>query len=142
MRIVDRKTLASMPNGTVFCGYMPDMLDGDFEVITGHNDKYDGKENRVGFHSTLPLTPFIVHEDSSAVETERVSNWATVDTCDYDYDEDQLFAVFSKTETRAMITVLQYALSDCGFPIDKFMDTYFYKDIEIDEKDLDDWLDE
>lgn len=24
MRIVDRKTLAAMPNGTVFCGYTPD----------------------------------------------------------------------------------------------------------------------
>ena len=141
MRIVDRKTLAGMPNGTVFCGYTPDTLDGEFEIITGHNEKYDGKDNRVGFNGTLPLTPFIDHENSCDVGTERITNWSTVDTCDYDYDEDQLFAVFSKTEIRAMITVLQYALSDCGFSIGKFMDTYFYKDIEIDEKDLDDWLD-
>lgn len=55
MRIVDRKTLAAMPNGTVFCGYTPDSLDGDFEIITGHNEKYDGVENKVGFYSTLSL---------------------------------------------------------------------------------------
>ena len=142
MRIVDRKTLATMPNGTVFCGYTPDSLDGDFEIITGHNEKYDGVENKVGFYSTLSLSPFIDHENKCTVGTERITNWATVDTCDYDFDEDQLFAVFSKTEVRAMITVLQYALSDCGFSISKFMDTYFYKDEEIDEKDLEDWTDD
>ena len=60
---------------------------------------------------------------------------------DYDYDENELFAVFSKTEIRAMITVLQYALSDCNFPISKFMDTYYLGDIEIYEKELDDWKD-
>lgn len=106
MRIVDRKTLAAMPNGTVFCGYTPDSLDGDFEIITGHNEKYDGVENKVGFYSTLSLSPFIDHENKYTVGTERITNWATVDTCDYDFDEDQLFAVFSKTEVRAMITVL------------------------------------
>ena len=33
MRIVDRKTLAAMPNGTVFCGYTPDSLDGDLRLL-------------------------------------------------------------------------------------------------------------
>ena len=42
MRIVDRKTLAAMPDGTVFFGYSPDSLDGDFEIISCHNEKYDG----------------------------------------------------------------------------------------------------
>ena len=48
--------------------------------------------------------------------------------------------MFGKTEIRAMITVLQYALSDCNFSITKFMDTYFYEDTEIDGKDLHDWM--
>lgn len=130
MRIVDRKTLATMPNGTVYCGFIPDMFDGNFEIITGHND------NGVGFFSTLPLIPTLDRKYDCSPGTERITNWSTFDTCDYDYDEDQLFAVFTKTEIRAMITVLQYALSDCGFSIDKFINTYFYKDKEIDEKDL------
>lgn len=29
MKIVDRKTLAKMPNGTLYCGYTPDMLVGE-----------------------------------------------------------------------------------------------------------------
>lgn len=130
MRIVDRKTLATMPNGTLFCGYCPDMLDMQFEVIIGHNER--------GFHGTLPFTPTMDNGDMK-VGTQRITNWCTVDTCDYDFNDNELFAVFSKTEIRAMITVLQYALSDCSFPINKFMDTYYLGDIEIDEKDLDGW---
>lgn len=29
MKIVDRATLATMPNGTLYCSYTPDMLTGD-----------------------------------------------------------------------------------------------------------------
>ena len=78
----------------------------------------------------------LVEDGEFKPETDRITNWCTVDTCDYDYDDKQLFAVFSKLEIRAMITVLEYALSDCSFPINRFMDTYFYKDYEIDEKEL------
>lgn len=136
MRIVDRKTLAAMPNGTLYCGYTPDMLTGDWNIITGH--RYN--EEKEGFISTLPLEPFIQEGDYKA-GTQRITNWCTTDTCDYDYNENELFAVFSKTEIRAMIAVLQYALSDCNFPISKFMDTYYLGDNEIDEKELDDWKD-
>lgn len=137
MKIVDRKTLAKMPNGTLYCGYTPDMLDGNFNVITGHDIRNTpcatlGKE---GFYSVLPLLPSL-REGEYKPEADRITNWCTVDTCDFDYDKNQLFAVFSKLEIRAMITVLEYALSDCAFPIGKFMDTYFYKDYEIDEKEL------
>lgn len=144
MRIVNRKTLAKMPNGTLYCRYIPDNFEGKWNVITGHHnygdDFYGNKWNRNGFNSVLPLEPFVQDGDNKA-GTQRITNWCTVDTCDYDYDEDDLFAVFSKTEIRAMITVLQYALSDCGFPITKFMDTYYLGEIEIDEKDLEDWSD-
>lgn len=135
MRIVDRKTLAAMPNGTLYCGYTSDRLTGDWNIITGHSSR----KNK-GFISTFPLEPFIQKGDCKP-GTQRITNWCTIDTCDYDYDENELFAVFSKTEIRAIITVLQYALSDCNFPIDKFMDTYYLGDIEIDEKELDNWKD-
>ena len=136
MRIVDRKTLATMPNGTLFCRYVPDMLDGDWNIITGHR----GVTGNEGFISVLPLFPFIEDGDYT-VGTQRITNWCTVDTHDYDYNDDELFAVFSKTEIRAMITVLQYALSNCSFNLNKFMDTYYLGDHEIDEKDLEDWID-
>ena len=114
-----------------------DMLDGNFNVITGHDVRSAscatfGKE---GFYSVLPLLPFM-EDGEFKPETDRITNWCTVDTCDFDYDDNQLFAVFSKLEIRAMVTVLEYALSDCSFPINRFMDTYFYKDYEIDEKEL------
>lgn len=38
--------------------------------------------------------------------------WITSDTSPVDYEENQLFAVFSKAEVRKMIKVLQWALSD------------------------------
>lgn len=144
MRIVDRKTLAKMPNGTLYCCYTPDTFNEEWHVITGHHnygdDFYGHKWSRDGFNSVLPLSPFTEDGDCKA-GTQRITNWCTVDTHDYDYNDDQLFAVFSKSEIRAMITVLQYALSDCSFPINKFMDTYYLGDIEIDEKDLDNWKD-
>lgn len=140
MRIVDRKTLSAMPNGTLFCSYKPDFIGRNWYVITGHNEEYDGESNRVGFYSVLPFEPSFNDYGDMTVGAERITNWCTVDMCNYDFDKNELFAVFSKTEIRAMITVLQYALSDCSFPINKFMDTYYYKDEEIDEKEIDKWI--
>lgn len=133
MKIVNRDTLAKMPIGTLFCEYKPDYLFGDFEIITDHINS--------GFSATLPLTPAINIDDGAMTNgAERITNWATLDTCYYDFDKDCLFAVFSKTEIRAMITVLQYALSDCNFNITKFMDTYYIGENEIDEENLDKWI--
>ena len=116
MRIVDRKTLSTMPNGTLFCRYIPDMLDGDWNIITGHNEGYNGDIiEPVGFCSVLPVEPFLDNDKDTKPGTERITNWCITDTCDFDFDENQLFAVFSKTEIRALITVLQYVLSDCSF---------------------------
>ena len=140
MKIVDKQTLASLPNGTLFCTYKKLTLQNDWQIITGHYEKYDGNQKKIGFISVLPLSPFVV--EHGGIDINSITNWCTIDTCDYDYDDDKLFVVMSKTEIRAMITVLQYALSNCGFPISKFMDTYYCGDEEIDEKDLDDWIGE
>lgn len=141
MQIVDKKMLCRMPNGTLFCTYQLDILTSNFYVITGHNERYDGVGNRIGFQGALPLEPNFEYGDATS-GAERITNWTTIDICDHDFDKQQLFAVFSKTEIRAMITVLQYALSDCNFSIDKFMDTYYCGDFEIDEKELDSWRDQ
>lgn len=138
MKIINKKTLATMPNGTLYCCFTPDCFQGELCVITGHHgleDDYGIKWDNEGFNSILPLEPFVEDEETKHGEN-RITNWSTVDTHDFDYNDNQLFAVFSKTEIRAMITVLQYALSDCNFPINKFMDTYYLGDIEIDKNDL------
>lgn len=135
MKIIDKNELAKMPNGTLFCRYKPDYLVDEFKIITGHYNN--------GFNGILSLEPsFHFDQGEMRPETIRITNWATVDTCDYDFDEHDLFAVFSKAEIRAMITVLQYALSDCSFNINKFMDTYYCDEQEIDEKELESWIGE
>lgn len=128
MRIVSKKELAKMPNGTLYCQYIPDILVGDFEVIAGHQD--DGH-----FLGTLPLSPTWLGSAD-----ERPTNWATIDISSYEYSDDETFAVFDKTEIRAMITVLEYALAGGGFDIDDFEDTYFYRDKAINEKEIEEWL--
>ena len=87
MRIVDRKTLSTMPNGTLFCRYIPDMLDGDWNIITGHNEGYNGDTKPVGFYSVLPVEPFLDIDKDTKPGTERITNWRTTDTCDFDFDE-------------------------------------------------------
>jgi len=129
MKIVTRDELAKMPNGTLYCEY--DGCYGNFYVITG-------RKEGSGFNGVMPLSPFEICTGDCDF---FVTNWCTIDTTDYDYDKSEKFAVFSKTEIRAMITVLQYALADCNFDINTFMDTYYYKDYEIPEKELDEWLD-
>lgn len=142
MRIVKREILASLPNGTLFCQYRNGVLLNDWNVITGHYEKGNGENTKAGFVSTIPLSPFIVDNGGAETVNTCITNWCTIDTCDCDYNDEQLFVVMSKTEIRAMITVLQYALSNCGFPIDKFMDTYYFANEEIDENDLGDWIGE
>ena len=142
MRIVKKKILASLPNGTLFCQYRNGTLQNDWNVITGHYEKPNGENTEVGFISTLPLSPLYTMNGGAETVNNCITNWCTIDTCDYDYDDEQLFVVMSKTEIRAMITVLQYALSNCGFPISKFMDTYYFANEEINENELGDWIEE
>lgn len=129
MKIVTIEELKKMPNGTVFCEMDKWCnFQNDFRIITGkHND-------RDGFNGELGLYPFIYGENRFEL-FERKENetwmpadknhvvkgkefdicaWETVDTADYDYEKDQIFAVFNEKEVREMIKCLQWALSGCA----------------------------
>lgn len=126
MRIISRNELAKMPDGTVFSSFDGYNIEG-FEIITGS----DGD----GFHSTLSLEPSFNWDNDCA---ERITNWATVDTADYDFDEDARFVVYSKNEIREIIQWLKWAIDEGGHPD---MEKYFYKDQVISEKEASKYTD-
>ena len=119
MEIITREQLKSMPNGTVFMKYTPHMLDGEIHIICG---RYN---NQSGYNGEISTTPFFQLEPSSN-SNSYYTQWCSVDTCDYDYEEDQLFAIFSKTEIMQIINVLNWALSNCEANID--MDHWYNRD--------------
>lgn len=120
MRIVTKTELTKYPNGTVFMLYQPCILNGDIRILTGCN----GKDY---WNGELSLTPFM--DDNEIVDYPCIATqWSTVDTSIYDYDDNQLFAVFSKTEIQQMINCLSWALSNCQ--------SYFNEDIWINEDDV------
>ena len=133
MKIINRDQLATMPNGTVYALYEPDMITSNFHIICG---RYD---NKPGFNGVVSLEPYFNWEKN--LNVDRITNWCSVDETDWEYDEEQLFAVFSKTEVKYMINVLMWALADCNYE-DNFMDKFILGDIEIDEKDLSKWTDD
>jgi hypothetical protein len=113
MRIINRDELAKMPNGTVFSLFNNYGVTG-FQIITGSNGN--------GFDSTLDLEPSFNWDNDNA---ERITNWSSVDICDYDFNEDEKFVVYSKNEIREIIEWLKWAINEGGNPD---MYKYFYKD--------------
>ena len=120
MRIINRYELAKMPNGTVFSYFDGYNIDG-FEIITGS----DGD----GFNGTLNLEPSF-NWDSD--HSERITNWSTVDTADYDFDKNSRFVVYSKNEILEIIQWLKWAIDEDGCPD---MEKYFYKNQVMSEKE-------
>lgn len=126
MKILNKEELKKMPCGTVFMLYEPEHLDGEIHIITSKLD------DSLGHNGELCLTPFF---DYISNDKERITNWRTVDTAICDYNDDTLFATFSKLEIIAMIKCLQAAI-DPTVDISTLMDTYFKGDNIIEEKDL------
>lgn len=113
MKIIDRATFLSMPEGTVYAKYVP-MLFGDL-MIKGE---------------TIP-GDFYFQQIVDAIDSESSNDWADklIDSqengtslamdfhCegrDGFYDEDQLFAVFEPRDVRSLIERLQEALTDAN----------------------------
>lgn len=127
MKIVTIEELKKMPIGTVFCE-MDDWCNfrGDYRIIT-----YKGKEDSFG--AELPLYPFIDGEKRFSIferkENEEwmpgdkrhailnkefdVCEWETIDASDFEYDKEQIFAVFNEKEVKEIIDCLQWALNGC-----------------------------
>ena len=121
MRIVSRDELAKMPNGTLFSSFDGWNIEEGFEIITGKHDN--------GFNGTLCLfLSFNWDEDSP----ERITNWATVDTTDYDFNEDSKFVVYTKNEIREIIQWLKWCIGEDDAPD---MEKYFYKNQVLSEEE-------
>ena len=121
MRIINRNELAKMPNGTVFSTFDGYNIEG-FEIITGsHGD---------GFNGTLDLEANFNWDSDHA---ERITNWETVDTADYDFDEDAKFVVYSRNEILEIIQWLRWSIGEDKAPD---MKKYFYKDHVLSEKEV------
>lgn len=134
MRIINKKELSKMPNGTVFMLYSPEVLDDEIHIITGKH------KDRDGYNGEINLTPNFNFKDIE-YDDFRVTNWCTTDSTDWEYDDNQLFAVFSKLEIQIMIQILQWALTGCdNNGMDWFEDSYFYDNNVIPEKELQEWI--
>jgi len=137
MKIVTQPELAKMPNGTVFAEFAqecnPKYNNGDMEyyglnVICG---SCDGKYDNLGFNGVCHVlgdercnNMQIELDDNGTDASCGVINddggdgryngfFETVDTCDYDYDEDSCFLIFEERDIKNLIRVLNWALDGC-----------------------------
>lgn len=118
MRIMNKEQFARTPPGTVYCQFEPYILDEAIQIKTDYSEN-NGSPNFVG---VIPLCPFFTQDyndkwntfDGMPSETTQyMTDCFSNDTALCDYDDNQLFAVFSKDEVRRMIDVLTYALCGC-----------------------------
>ena len=110
IKIVNKKQLAELPNYTLFAPY--DNYDiGEYRVKTG-NMQYS--DDSIGWNGELPLNPFLDIEEKYTDHKSNIiaTNWKTTDSADIDYDDNQLFAVFSSIEILQVIKCLLLAFTD------------------------------
>ena len=92
MRILTREQLLKEPRGTVYAQYVSDFIKEDLHIKVGNN-------------CNLELLP--THECGSEKDVNRQTNWSTDDlNIIADYDKNQLFAVYNKSEGMKMINCL------------------------------------
>ena len=116
MTILNKTQFAETPIGTVFCTFEPDILSEKIYVKSDYRT-YNGKPT---FDGVIPLCPYFEtqeYEDDYDGKPDPNRPYFTecfsTDTALHDFDDDTLFAVFSRAEVRRMIDVLTFALSGC-----------------------------
>lgn len=132
MRIVNKETLAAMPVGTVFTLWEPYYMDGEIHIKT--DDGYT--DERPSWNGELYLHPDpndISDDNLDKLDTDILSNMWTTDNSDIDYDDDQLFMVFSYPEVLNMAYALLWASNECKGEFN--MDISFLGDKIIQEED-------
>lgn len=115
MKIVNKEQFAKMPVGIVFC-----LFDGIEDGRLYVKSSFYMDDNKPSFNGVIPLCPSFEAEEYNEYysgEPDETKSYYTecfsTDTALCDFDDNQLFAVFSKQEVRRMIDVLTYALSNC-----------------------------
>lgn len=108
MQILTKAEFLHCPNGTVFAEWVPSMMTSQIKIKTGYYESKSPDFKGPHWNGELSLEPFMQKECG-----EISTNWCTFDGADADYDEDQLFAVFNKSEVMQMINCLTWALTGC-----------------------------
>lgn len=99
MKIVTKEEMLKEPFGTVYTCYTPDVVDGMLHIKVDTNCNLD----------LIPTFEFGDRDDLC-----RATNFATDDlNIEVDYDKNELFAVFNKTEIMKMINCLSWEISGC-----------------------------
>lgn len=115
MKIITKEEMLNAPSGTVYTCYTPDVADGMLHIKVDNN-------------CNLDLIPTFEFGDRDNLC--RATNFATDDlNIKIDYAENELFAVFNKTEIMKMINCLSWALTDCKAAFD--MDEVIYENNTI-----------
>lgn len=109
MQILTKAEFLHCPNGTVFAEWVPSVFKSQIKIKTGYYDESDYPDvNGPHWNGELSLEPFVEQSYGGAY-----TSWCTIDNADADYDENQLFAVFSKSEVMQLINCLTWALTGC-----------------------------
>jgi hypothetical protein len=113
MRIVDRKTFLALPCGTLFAKYEP--------CVFGELAIKEETSAEIDFY-VQDIIPWFegAHDDGQYFNMlDRMAAGEQPPPLDYNivcrdgyFDEDQLFAVFDRSDTEALIARLQRALAD------------------------------
>lgn len=138
MKIITKEELAKQPAGTIFREFRPDVFDTDWMIKTGDALIYNMNDDIIyGWLGGLSLAPYM-----NEIDNKYYTNWSSFDDCDADYDEDTLFAVFSREEVKQLVRCLEWALS--GLESDLNQDIWFgengeaytKEEIELIEEDF------
>lgn len=155
MRFVTGKELKKMKAGTLFIrlrkdyeAYGPSALEsGDplTFILNSPDEMFEG------FNGTISLLPDFTW---TREEPAKVTNWASDDTMYYDYDDDDMFAVFDYNDKLMMMRILYWSIKhddednvdiDSAMRISSLkdvMDYFVTKDGCIHEDDITKYLSE
>ena len=126
MKVVNLEELSRMPNGTVFSkitdesfykGIIGDMDIDGLNVMCGHDETWcpinSGKFN--GILHMLNYVP-LYRESDGSVDIDgdyEFTDYAITDTAKHDYDKNDMFVIYDKTDVIEIINVFQWALTGC-----------------------------
>ena len=107
MKLVNYEEFIRMPQGTVFCRYIPCCFHLPIEIKTDTGYEFNGKYL---FNGTLPLEPFFANPNEFPdCEGEYEVEFTTCDNSSIDYNENELYAIFETSEIQSMIDALEWA---------------------------------
>lgn len=130
MKIITLETLKTMPNGTAFSEIDKyGMISTRTLILTGDVKEHTCFVKGIEFHPWIAannaqdMYDMMFDEDENPIIGKNIPTKYGKKDRMMSFEEDQLFAVFSKAEVGKMIKVLQWALSglEGGFDMDEVL---------------------